>query len=397
MGIVSGLLIGQGSLFLVQSWLIADGKFSAVASLGFAIAVLSLVQWISDWSGINILARDAIFHRGPEPIRVANRARLLISVPVVCVHAAFVYFGCRTDEFESGILYGGLLVGPIWSLNIIGFLDGSGKSARSGPLTGIPWFAASLASYTLLRAGPASSSAGFWVGAAYSAGCAGSVLLQHLTIRSLLRSSKKVISRRELLAYLSQGLFFSLGDAPGQVYARVVILIVDSVLGSQMAGVYIYIRQLISAAAQFVGAIKRVELPGLGGLVSLRRLTVSSVFQAQRVSFAVALLAAGGCVAAWAGSSMLPARFRIAAAYLPLFGITVPLWAVANTTGQLVMLVSMRRAYSITMAATTFAAGLLTVATTSSVGLGGVALADVAMLCVQTAIFAHVVQRRFQS
>src|SRR6476660_4072101 len=59
LGLLIGIILGQGVVFLVQTLLVYDGKFALTASLGFGLAMLSLVQWIADWGGLVLQARLA--------------------------------------------------------------------------------------------------------------------------------------------------------------------------------------------------------------------------------------------------------------------------------------------------------------------------------------------------
>ena len=50
--ISSGLLLGQGSMFVAQSLIIANGDYEVVASIGIGLGLLSLVQWLGDGGGV---------------------------------------------------------------------------------------------------------------------------------------------------------------------------------------------------------------------------------------------------------------------------------------------------------------------------------------------------------
>ena len=63
--------------------------------------------------------------------------------------------------------------------------------------------------------------------------------------------------------YLVEGGKYCLGAMPGQLYARFLIFLILGSLGEYYSGIYVYIRNFISASTQVVGFIKRAEFPML--------------------------------------------------------------------------------------------------------------------------------------
>ena len=134
--LVLAIVLGQGAIFLVQTILVFQGRYSVTAALGFGLALLSLAQWIADWGGMALLTRLTVHSAGYVSLSEAILARLLVSVPTAIAQLAFSATHYASDPLASGILVGGAVTGPFWALNITGFLDGHARGAHIGPVVG---------------------------------------------------------------------------------------------------------------------------------------------------------------------------------------------------------------------------------------------------------------------
>jgi hypothetical protein len=92
----------------------------------------------------------------------------------------------------------------------------------------------------------ASFSMGLLIGGSFTAGCAVCVAPQYQLVRTVTGiGSPWQLARADVISYFSHGGIYCLGEFPGQLYGRLLIIIVSAALGQQMTGVYIYIRQVL--------------------------------------------------------------------------------------------------------------------------------------------------------
>jgi hypothetical protein len=393
-GLITGFVVGQGSVFVVQTWLIAEGKLSAVASFGFAIAILSLVQWTADWGGLVLLARHAVLGHDFQGVWAANAARLITAAPIVGVLATFAVLYTTTDPFASGMLFGGLAIAPLWSLNLSGFLDGHGKSALSGPIAGLPWVAAAVTTFLIFLFSDASFSAGLLVGGSYTVGCALCVAFQYMLVRSIVVvGSPRRIARADVVAYFCHGGIYCLGEFPNQLYGRALIVIVSVALGQQITGIYVYIRQVLIGFAQVIGFVKRVEFPRLASALLEMPLRLRRVVAAQLVNLGVSGMVLVAAFVAFQLRDWLPQRFSEIAYYFVFFAAVLPVWALSASFGQVLILQHKMTAYSGVLLGTIALSAIITTAFTQTFGLTFISWCEITMYVAQTALFARIAYR----
>jgi hypothetical protein len=391
-GLLIGFAIGQGSVFAVQTWLVARGQFAAVASFGVAMAILSLAQWAGDWGGLILLARHDSYERQVRRVWAANIARLIVSAPLVCMLASFASFYAATDLFAAGILFGGLPVAPIWALNLSGFLDGHDKNRLSGPLSGLPWVATAIAMvFTVFSSNP-SFFGGLLIGVAYSFGCATCVALQYLLARNLIafESSWWTLSSKDVFDYLHQGAVYAFGELPSQLFGRALILIVSLSLGDQAVGIYVYIRQILGGVTQMVMFVKRVEIPRLAASLEKKPLSVSATLQAQIVNLVTSVCVTGGAVWLYHIRDLLPVQFAIITFYGALCSGVLPVWALSVTFAQAAVLRGKIKEVAIVRLSSIAVSGILTVTFTKTFGLGFIPVVDFVMNLVEIGFLVRI-------
>jgi hypothetical protein len=393
-GLITGFVVGQGSVFAVQTWLITEGKLSVVASFGFAIAILSLVQWTADWGGHVLLARYAVLEHDFQGVWAANAARLIIAAPIVGGLATFAVLYATTDPFASGMLFGGLAIAPIWSLNLAGFLDGHGKSAFSGPIAGLPWVATAVTTFLIFLFSDASFSTGLLVGGSYTVGCTLCVALQYMLVRSVVVvGSPRQMTRADAVAYFCHGGIYCLAEFPHQLYGRALIMIVSVALGQQIAGMYVYIHQVLIGFAQIIGFVKRVEFPRLASALLELPLRLRRVVAAQLVNLGASGLVIVAAFAAFQFRDWLPQHFSEIAFYFVFFAAVLPVWALSVSFGQVLILQHKMTAYSGVLLSTIALSAIITTEFTQTFGLTLIAWCQITIYVVQTALFAHIACR----
>jgi hypothetical protein len=390
-GLVGGLLLGQGSALVAQTWLVAHNQLSAVASFGFSVAFLSLAQWTVDWGTLTLLARDVVTGCGLETLYAANRARLIIAIPILCalLLVALLY---RSDPFASGMLVGGAVSTPFWALNATGFLDGHGKNAINGLIAGFPWIFASAALFTVMFIGHWGFNAGLLVGGGFTLGVAVYIVIQYSLLHKLGFVSRTPVTRDNVMAYLTQGSLFCLGEFPGQLYGRALLVIVSMTLGQELTGVYVYVRQITSGCAQVIMLLKRIEFPRLTQ-AAFAPLSMYKLVQKQRMNLSSAIMVLIIAIAMFSARDRLPLRFTEVAFYSLWFAAVLPVWALSTSFGQVIIAKRRMIAYSVTLIATFAVSVLFIVEFTHVLGLAFIAWCDGAAYALQIAIFAHFMYR----
>ena len=394
-GLFAGFALGQGSLFVVQTWLLAKGELTAVASLGVAIAVLSLAQWTADWGGLVLLARHALVGGKSRAVWAANIARLLVAVPTVGSLAIFAAYYAPTDPFASGMLFGGLAVAPIWAFNISGLLDGYGESAFSGPLASLPWLTSSATVFVVLHESGPTLNAGVWVGGAYALGCALCVFFQYLLVRKVptFRQETGVPTLAEVFGYLRQGASYAAGDFPTQLYGRLLIFIVAANLSQQMTGLYVYVRQILGGFAQALALIKRIEFRRLSSALANNPLGLDRIVGAQTVNLGASVLVFVTATAMLPFRHWLPSPFPDVVYYVAFFSAVLPAWALSATFEHVIILQNKMAAYAIVRLSAIVLSGVLIATFVQSFGLTFIAWIDVGVNLTQALLFARIATR----
>lgn len=400
--LVLAIVLGQGAILLVQTLLVFQGRYNITAALGFGLALLSLAQWIADWGGMALLTRLTIRSAQYVSLSEAIVARLLVSVPTAMAQLAFSTTHYADNPMASGILVGGAVTGPFWALNITGFLDGHARGAHVGPVVGLPWLMAAVLCYGSLTFGPAMSdkTVGLLIGAAFSLGCLICVLAQHRFARRMTMGYRlEMPTRRGTLRYLTDGGFYCLGELPNQLYVRALLVLVNENADTKTTGIYIYIRQVMSAIAQGLAVIKRLEFIKLSVMVSEDRITFPNILQSQALNISAAILYFLGAIVFANLHVSLPSSRGAAVDsgfltfYLACFAAAVPVWAVSAAFGQIVILLNQMRMYSLIMLITVGLSATGSVLLMPRFGLAALAVIDSSMLVIQATMFWLVVQR----
>ena len=345
--LASSLVLGQGSFFVLQTAIIAHGLIDLTAPLAAAIAILSLVQWLSDWGGAAILPSLGSGHKKAFSLEDANCCRL-IGAAVIAFCCLLISFAWTTaDPVITGAFRGGVFLPAIWAFNLSGYLDGRADGALLGPYQGAPWLVSSTAMALAIfsMADFTRMELGILLGASFSIGCLVCVIRQYRFLGQLGVSSSIANCTKEcVLSYFRQGGAYVIGELPYQLYARVLLVFVAARATPSIAGAYAYARQLISAANQMISVIRRVEIVALNELSMMppRKLEAIVVYKRIKLSFVasiVFLLGSATAVATsdfWASAGSL-SRFKAPLPLVLWMALSTPLWVVSSALGQMLI------------------------------------------------------------
>jgi len=168
--LVAGFGLGQGALFIAQTWLVAHNQLELLGLFGghFAFAVLGF--YIVDMGTLTTMSRRVVSRAAEEHAWVdfwsVSLARLLVAIGLCLLGGAFVIgWG---DDYSRAYMLGvapGLLA---WSFNAAGLMDGLRRSGLSGLAGSVPYV--SSAGVLPLTIGMPAGEAGLLLGVAFSIG-----------------------------------------------------------------------------------------------------------------------------------------------------------------------------------------------------------------------------------
>lgn len=266
--LVLGFGIGQGSLFIAQSYLILSGNTELLANFGILFSLLTLGVICVDNGCATILAQ-VVARRSTDPSQrnlvwakywELTTVRLAIALAVIAVSLSYLLVSRLEGSFVTNYLVFGSPALLAWAFNTSGILDGLGRSGFSGLVSALPYVLSSAALLAVRDSDP--TFAGRILGSMFSIGYLGTassqmvLLFRHgWKIRRLRPSLHAVLDASWECAAMLASL------VPGQIYFRIQLLICSTFLGHEATAAVIYVKQIVSAVIQLIGLIRRTEFP----------------------------------------------------------------------------------------------------------------------------------------
>lgn len=293
--LIGGFGLGQGSIFLVQTWFVAKGETEMLALFGthFSFAILGIVA--VEAGSLTILSAQIArqVHAGGGASEVWRSfwetTAFRLTVAALLVAAGMVTLASwPLPDFSESYLAWSLPALLLWAFNAAGLLDGLQKSGVSGLTGSIAYVVSAVALFLAQDLAPAE--AGAWTGAAFSIGYALTILAQFAALAGTgWRLAWATPSRRGIrTAFVQEGSMLA-GLLPGQLYFRAQLAIATLALGHNATAVLIYAKQIVGAASQIAGFARRVEFPRLvQAVASNPALGVGPTMRIQRSSLAIA-------------------------------------------------------------------------------------------------------------
>jgi len=330
--LIVGLGLGQGSIFVVQTVLLATGEYELVTVFGthYSFAMLGII--VVDGGATTILAR-AVARLSGDPgsrdevwrIFCETCAIRLLTASLVGAGAAVYALGFAPDDRFSLCYVAFALPGLLlWAGNAVGVLDGLRLSGISG-ITGA-------AAYVLTAIGLALAAhrspeaAGSILGGTFSLGYSVTLGGQWLALRGNGWQPRfHRVTQAGLVRSLNDGVASLFQLLPGQINMRVQLVLSVTYLGVETTALFIYAKQLVTAATQIIAFVLRVDFPGLVNKMSAAgRHGFRSVLESQKTTFYCALTFAVGATVVAGVAAMLPeAGLHRAAAIMASFAPTI--------------------------------------------------------------------------
>lgn len=340
--LVGGFGIGQGSVFLAQTYLVATGRTELLALFGthFSFAMLGIIAVESGSLTIlsaqiaRLLIAEGDEHELWRVYWETTVYRLTIAIVLITGLLLFKAL-VPLPAFSGTYLLGVLPALLIWAFNGAGFLDGLQKSGISGITGSIAYVASAVALVLALKAAP--DEAGLITGGALSIGYALTVIVQFIALRLLgwrLRFERPTPGGIRK-AFIEESSMLA-GLAPGQLYFRAQLAIASVFLGSTATAMLVYAKQIISAASQISGFARRIEFPRMVQAVAGNpRIPVWTLVGIQKISFAIAgAIAAAILIASLVIISSFDGFTAQAWTFLAFFCVTILTEAVGQSLVQ---------------------------------------------------------------
>ena len=295
--LIAGLGLGQGTIFIVQTALVAAGKYELLAAFGthysFAILGIILVDAGASTTLARVVARLSVERKSHDEvwqIFCETSAIRLLTASLIGAAAAVYVFGFASDGFSRWYVTLALPGLLLWAVNGVGLLDGLRLSGVSG-ITGSAAYVITAIGLAL-AAHRSTEAAGAILGGAFSIGYLVTLGAQWITLgRKGWFPQLRKITRAGLARSLKDGgaLLFQL--VPGQITMRVQLVLSTVYLGAETTALFIYAKQIATASTQIIGFVLRVEFPGLVEKLAVAgKHDLASILGAQRMALYCAVI-----------------------------------------------------------------------------------------------------------
>ncbi|WP_375314030.1 hypothetical protein WHZ77_13065 [Bradyrhizobium sp. A5] len=295
--LIAGLALGQGAIFLVQTALVAAGRYELLAEFGthYSFAILGII--VVDAGASITLARAVaqMTSEGRPRSKVwqlfcdTSAIRVLTALIIGVAGAAYVV-AFSSDGFSKWYLslaFPGLL---LWAVNGVGLLDGLKLSGISG-ITGSVAYIINAVGLMLAMYG-SHESAGAILGGAFSIGYLLTVVAQWTALaRRGWYPRFHGLTRAGQVRAIRDGAALAFQIVPGQIVMRVQLVLSAAYLGAETTALFVYAKQILSAANQILGFVLRVEFPSLVEKLSVvGKPSLAGMLGAQKMTLLCALV-----------------------------------------------------------------------------------------------------------
>jgi O-antigen/teichoic acid export membrane protein len=329
--LITGLGVGQGAIFAVQTWLVARGQFELLSWFGthYSFAILGII--LTDGGASTILAREmARLSSGQGTtdefwrIFCETVAFRLLMATVMGMAAAVYAVTIASDGFSRSYLLCALPGLLFWAANAGGLLDGLKLTGISGIIGSLAYAASAIGLALAPNASP--EMAGAILGGAFSGGYLLTVLAQWTVLRRYgwEPQIKKVTVAGLVLAFKNgSAMLFQL--LPGQIILRVQLTLSAMYLGPETTAVFTYVRQIVTALNMVLNVVLRVDFPGLVQKVTrTKKQSLRGILEAQKTTLYCAVAFTAGAIIVSSLSFLMPqSRFSAAAKTLLTFSPTI--------------------------------------------------------------------------
>lgn len=395
--LIASYIASQGANFLVQTLLLAKRELSLVSTYGLNVSMAQLGIIIVDAGSIIAISRQFVktqvegeAHETVWQIFWSlSFLRLAIAAIIVLGSAASGWCGI----IGPVSIHFTLVAAPaffMWAFNTAGFLDGMKLSGISGVAASIPNVVCAGALFLAYLV--PSLDIGYVLGAAFSIGYFASVALQYSVLRATGWKVRFCLpGPREFSTVAKNGISLLAATLPGQVFFRAQLQICNVVLGPDATAIYLYIKQIFVAMAQFIGFTRRVEFPYLVEAISSApssalRLSMTKQKNGSVLSIVFTVLVFVGGLAVY--EVVKSNVFSIVGLSIAIFSPIVLISSISLAFFQGLYALGKFKSATLAIFVATIAAGLSSMPLAGQFGLKGLLLSDGLLECVSVVLTA---------
>ncbi len=399
--LIAGFGLGQGTIFIVQTALVAAGEYELLAAFGthYSFAVLGII--LVDAGASTTLARAVARLSGErkpsdELWRIfceTTAIRLLIAA-LVCKAAATYALGFAPDGFTRWYVALAVPGFLLWAVNPVGILDGLRLSGISG-VTGSAAYVTTAIGLALAARRPAEV-AGAILGGAFSIGYLVTVAAQWIAlVRKGWKPQFPKMTQAGLVKSLKDGGALLFQNVPGQINMRVQLVLSAVYLGAETTALVVYAKQIATAANQIVMFILRVEFPALVEKLNTQvKHSLASLLGAQKMALYCAVILAVGIAGAAGVAAVVPTfGLHRAAAIIAAFAPTIVMLSLSSMMTQAMAALGAYGVIARALAIASVAAILVSYALVSALGAYAFVVGEVTFHIVGSYIVYRYLQR----
>lgn len=284
-----GFGLGQGSLFLANTYLYWSGHYQLVADFGSANALVTLVIFVGDWGGTTYLAAASV---SSDEDKSADRKYGALSVFRIILAIAYVAVLVLIWRGKGGLLTSYLVASApgivAQALSPVGLLDGRARSGLAGLSQALPFVAVAIVMPFCTPLKP--DTAGSILGAITTLSSVVCIALQVRLARVKLAEFRQGFDLRRIVTVAVEATPYMLTPLPGHILFRGQIYLANAYLPEATLALFIYARQIIGVGYQAAGFYLRVDLRDFAlWLLKARPSALQVLTQAGAVRLALAL------------------------------------------------------------------------------------------------------------
>lgn len=257
--IALGFFVGQGAMFIAQSYLAINEQFEIIATVGIGLGILSFLQWIADSGGVLLIQNYYVKSR--DEVWIYYISRIFISLFLCCLYKIILLVWSPKTEVVD-ILNFGYVVILVGALNFSGVADYLGKNKFIGLFAGAPWFfsSISLAYCYSINSSEIYKSVGlfFFLGMVLSL-FVQLTLLKNDIMKDVLFFKNSMGFLNKFKRALVESLFYNVNFFSNQIYGRVIPILIEKMVSAPVAGAFVYGRHIVNIFGQLLMFSRRVE------------------------------------------------------------------------------------------------------------------------------------------
>lgn len=274
-----GFGLGQGSMFLAQTYLLYHQRFELASSSAIGLGFLSLTYWTVEMGGI--FTFNKAFQKSTSDICNYFTARFILGLGVAVISLVALISIKAKDELLFGVITIAPAIAVATTVSLLGYIDATQKNQKISHMSGLPWIFASI-SLLLPQHLTTPYQHGITIGLAFLAGQLLFTLAQHACMRREVNQLNfKSIKNKEVISYLKDGVAYNISFSSSQIYGRTTPMLIDTIIGAKISSLYIYTRNITNMFSQVAIFAKRIEFNRLSQTKDHR---VTTLIKLQNIS-----------------------------------------------------------------------------------------------------------------